>query len=119
MSQKITQKVKKNDEGQVLEECEYLGDLIHGKRIIWHPSNVKISETDFVLGEMDGQHTSWYLNGNVALQAAVAGGDYHGLFISFWPNGEKREEGMFEQGERAGAFKSWSDKGELLSGNNK
>jgi len=114
MSEEVIRKVKKNDEGKLLEECDYLGELMHGKRIIWHPSGVKISETDFVQGVMQGEHISWYLTGQIALKASVVGGDYHGLLTSYWPNGEKREAGHLDKGERVGIFKSWSDSGELL-----
>lgn len=118
MAEEVTRKVKKNDEGKLVEECEYLGELMHGKRTIWHPSGVKISETDFIQGVMQGEHISWYLTGHIALKASVVGGDYHGLLTAYWPNGEKRESGYLDKGERVGVFKSWSDSGELLAEKN-
>jgi len=118
MSENMTIKIKKDEQGNLVEECEYLGDKIHGTRTIWHPTGVKISETSFKNGIMQGKHTSWYLSGQTALDAEVVGGNYHGLFIAYWPNGEKREQGCFEKGERVGVFESWSDAGELMAERN-
>jgi antitoxin component YwqK of YwqJK toxin-antitoxin module len=59
----------KDDEGNIIEECQYLNDLRHGKRVLFGKNGIKLGEANYLEGKLNGKSLEWYENGAKAVEA--------------------------------------------------
>lgn len=99
-------KRKFDSERNLLEECEYVNGIKHGKWISYHLNGTKKHEAEYRDGKLHGHLRNWDEDGGKILDANLKDGDYDGPYMSWWDNGNKKEEGFYTKGCKIGKY-SW------------
>lgn len=102
-------------QGRLVEEADYVGDVLHGKRLLWSPSGVKIGEADYENGKLHGRSRLWSEAGQLTLDAHYVQGELHGPYSTWWDDGSPKEQGRFEHGSRVGTYRWFAPGGSLQS----
>lgn len=113
----ISLKKKYDDNGNIIEEAYYSGDIRHGITSIFHPSGYKHSEIEFKNGKKDGKLVQWFEDGRKQIEAEFKDGQYHGNYCSWWENGNLKEKGRYQNGKRVGKYLWYKDDGTLWNEN--
>lgn len=64
-------------------------------------------------GLIDGEHRTYFDNGNICQIYNFKDEKPHGLQTEYWPNGNKLGECTFDNGNREGRYSEWYENGQL------
>lgn len=100
-----------NDDGVVMGETAFLGDVNHGRSVLYfengRPKLIGYSKH----GKNDGEWTRFFENGNPELEERYTEGVLDGAFKSYFKGGQVRQDGQYQYGKAAGRWTAWYENG--------
>lgn len=111
---------KLNEEGQLLEEADYMIGALNGKRILYYPSqDTQIVETH-ENGIFQGPYRSFYPGNKLRLKGDYIDNQMQGIWKMYYDTGELKEEVTFENNMENGPFVEYHKNGQIsVTGNYK
>jgi antitoxin component YwqK of YwqJK toxin-antitoxin module len=100
-----------HENGQLLEQANYVNDSLHGERIFFYADGKKESVEQFDHGTQSGEYVKYREDGTVAIRQTYANGLLNGKSIKYYPNGKVEEEVTMQGGGENGPFREFYDSG--------
>lgn len=105
---------RKNAQGQLLEEADYVDGKLHGRRILYYPGTLdtQIVET-YAQGLFHGPYRLLYPDGKLQYAGSYTDNQLEGIWTKYYENGQPKEEVTFSQNLENGPFKEYYPEGGL------
>lgn len=84
-----------------------------GEHIIKKQSGQLISKSNYNLGKLHGEYTTWYDNNQVECVCNCVDNHIEGEYKSWYDNGILMEHTFYKDGMKEGISKRWNNEGEL------
>ncbi len=106
---------KYNDEGRVITEVPYRGNLKHGVAKHFYPNGKVSMEIPYVNNQKQGTSYYYYTNGNVFRTTPYVNGKIQGIRKKYYENGKLMAEIPYRNGQPISGLKEWTEDGKLLT----
>lgn len=77
------------------------------------PDNKKLEEAEYNGGTLNGKRTLFYENGQAEIVETYVDGVFEGSFLMYYENGQLKQEGNYKNGETVGEWKGFYQSGQL------
>jgi antitoxin component YwqK of YwqJK toxin-antitoxin module len=101
-----------NKEGHLVVTNNSLG-LLHGVQLIYD-NNIKITEANWFMGELDGFVTEWFLNGQISTNRFFIDDTKEGHAVSYYESGQLKKSNYYYGDKAHGQNYFYFESGKLM-----
>ena len=83
----------------------------------WNENGQRLEDGNYLDGQKDGKYTYWYSNGQKRQELYFKAGKREGESNVWWSNGQKKKSGKNKNDKPIGSWKYWLDNGQAADKN--
>lgn len=105
--------VRRDAQGNVLEQTPYVDGLKHGMVGAWYASGQRKHERPYVEGKREGVHQGWWADGTLRFSYTFVNDLHDGTANEWYPSGLLAEAFTYEAGKEEGSQQMWRPDGTI------